>query len=123
MLDIGAVEKALYLMRNVGLIEYVNAEQVISKDFCLGPDGIPSRAIKNYHHMMLDKASEAIENQAIEKRDISGISFCVKKEDISNLKNEILNFQKKIIEKYSGKKSDAVYHMETALFALSKEEL
>lgn len=123
MLDVGEVERSLYIMRNLDLIEVVDGVQKISEDFMLSPDGIPSRAIKNYHHFMLDKASDAIENQEVAMRDISGISFAMDKDDVSNIKKDIQSFQRKMIKKYSAGKRNSVYHIETALFALSREDV
>jgi uncharacterized protein (TIGR02147 family) len=115
------IAHALKLMREVGLLEVVNGIEQICEDFVFSPDGIPSRAIKNYHHQMLEKAANAIEEQAVNKRDISGISFAVDVEDLPKLKKDIINFQKRMIKKYSEGKKDEVYHLEMALFALSNE--
>lgn len=117
------VAHSLLLMREVGLLEVVNGVEQICEDFVFSLDGIPSRAIKNYHHQMLDKASDALEEQMVERRDISGISFAVDLEEIPNLKKDILNFQKRMIKKYSEGKKEEVYHLEMALFALSNEGL
>ena len=117
------VSHALTLMRSVGLVEVVNGEEVICDDFVLSPDGIPSRAIKNYHHQMLDKASMALEEQPVEIRDISGISFAMDSENVKKLKKDILQFQNRMIKKYSTGKKNQVYHIEMALFALSSRDL
>ena len=117
------VKHALTLMRSVGLIENINGEEKICDDFVFSPDGIPSRAIKNYHHQMLDKASMALEEQPVEIRDISGISFAMDSKDVKKLKKDILQFQNRMIKKYTNGKKDQVYHIEMALFALSSGEL
>ena len=72
---------------------------------------------------MLSKASEALEKQDVEKRDISGISFAVDPEQLANLKKDILNFQKRIIKKYSQGDKKQVYHLEMALFALTNGDI
>lgn len=115
------VAQSLKLMRDVGLLEVINGIEQICEDFVFSPDGIPSRAIKNYHHQMLDKASDALEEQMVERRDISGISFGVDLDDLPSLKKDILNFQKRMVKKYSEGKKDEIYHLEMALFALSNE--
>lgn len=115
------VAHALILMREVGLLEVINGVEQICEDFVFSPDGIPSRAIKNYHHQMLDKASDSLEEQMMERRDISGISFAVDLDDVAKLKKDILSFQKRMIKKYSVGKKEEVYHLEMALFALSNE--
>ena len=88
---------ALKLMREVGLLEVINGIEQICPDFVFSPDGIPSRAIKNYHHQMLDMAANAIEEQSVDKRDITGLSFAIDSEDLPKLKKDIMNFQKRMI--------------------------
>lgn len=117
------VDHALHLMRKVGLIETVNGVEEICDDYVLCPDGVPSRAVKNYHHQMLDKASLAIEEQPVEKRDVSGISFALDCSELKKLKKDILQFQNRMIKKYSKGTKNQVYHIEVALFPLSKEEI
>lgn len=114
---------ALKLMREVGLLETKNGVEQISSDFVLSPDGIPSRAIKNYHHQMLDKASVALEEQMTQMRDVSGVSMAIDRDDLKKFKKDILNFQKRMIKKYSTGKKNEVYHLEMALFALSNGDL
>lgn len=117
------VDRALKLMRSVGLLEVVNGVEQICEDFILSPDGIPSRAIKNYHHQMLNKASDALEDQLLEMRDISGISFAMDLDDVDKIKKDIFNFQKRLIKKYSKGKKNVLYHLEMALFCLSNGDL
>ncbi len=117
------VEDSLKKMRLVGLLKEVDGVEMISDDFVFSPEEIPSRAVKNYHHQMLSKASTALEEQMVQKRDISGISFAIDKKDIESIKKDILNFQKRMVKKYSEGKKNEVYHLEMALFALTNEEL
>ena len=119
--DYSVIEKSLALMRKVELIEETEDGPKISDDFIFCPNEISSRAIKNYHHLMLDKASEALENQAIDKRDISGISFAMNSQDLPQIKKDILSFQKRMVKKYSQGTKNSVYHIESALFELTKE--
>lgn len=114
---------ALELMKKVGLIETINGEEKICGELVISPDGIPSRAIKNYHHRMLDQASLAMEEQPVEIRDISGVSFAMDSQDVKKLKKDIANFRNRMIKKYSSGKKDQVYHIELALFALSSGDL
>lgn len=117
------VAYALKLMRDIGLLEVIDGNEQLCSDFVFSTDGIPSRAIRNYHHKMLSKASEALEKQAVEARDISGISFAIDPDQLSLIKKDILAFQKRMIKKYSQGNKKQVYHLEMALFALSNGEL
>ena len=116
-IDLEEVEYALNLMEKVGLVENINGDKVICSDLVISPTGIPSRAIKNYHHQMLTKASTALEEQPVDMREISGVSFAMNSKDVPKIKKEILNFKKRLIKKYSGESKNQVYHIEFALFA------
>lgn len=123
-LDVASIDTALRLMRKVGLLICENGVEKICHDFLIGPDQISSRAVKNYHHQILNKASAALEEQSVEMRDISGISFAIDTKDIKNIKKDILNFQKRMIKKYStSTKKSELYHLEMALFSLTKRSL
>jgi len=104
------VKMAIDKMVNVGLIsKHVlkngTTSYKICEDYIMSNEGIPSKAVRNYHRQILTKAIESLELQHISERDISGIGLTIDKKDIPQLKKDISDFQDMIIEKYSkGKK-------------------
>lgn len=111
-----AVEK----MVRVGLIKETSRGLKACDDYVLSPDGVTSRAIKNYHHSILKMADEALEVQTIEEREISGISLAINPKNLNKIKKDIDDFQRELIEKYCKGKRSEVYHLELALFKLTK---
>lgn len=110
---------AIENMVRVGLVQETPKGLKASESFVLSPDGIPSKAVRDFHHSILEKAREALENQPIDKREISGISFAIDPKNLDSLKKDIDTFQNEIVEKYGKGKRSEVYHLESALFSLT----
>ena len=110
-----AIEKLV----KVDLISKKGESYLVNDEWIQSPDGIPSEAIRKYHRDMLNKASEALDFQKIEERDISGVGFAVDPKYLPNMKKEIKEFQDKLLEKYSGGEKSEVYQLEMALFKVS----
>lgn len=120
------VKTAIDKMVNVGLIKKIVHKDgrftyKVSNEFVLSNDGIPSKAIKNYHRQILNKAIESLEIQHIKERDITGIGLVLDMKDLPAIKKDIAEFQNMMIEKYAKGKKQRVYQLEVALFALSEE--
>lgn len=81
--------------------------------------GVPSEAIRQYHKQLLKKASDALEFQPVQERDISGIGFAVDPKELDAIRREILEFQERLVAKYRKGKLREVYHLEMALFRLT----
>ncbi len=126
-LGISATDAKLAIDRlfRVGLIERANGKIRVTPDFVLAPEGVPSAAVRKFHGQILEKAKTALETQAVEERDIAGISFAVDPAQIPALKKEIHDFLDRLatrLDRADPKKKTEVYHLETALFRLSETE-
>ena len=116
------INKAIELFKRNGLIERIeNANQVVRyrklKDTISTFEDIPSEAIRSHHKGMISQSLEALENQPVQSRQFSGLTFRVKKDRISQLKSEIQNFFSKIYEDYSDADGAEVYQMNLQLFS------
>lgn len=115
------IEYALARMVELDFIEFEDGKYQISNEVYISPNDIPSLAIRNFHHSMLNKAKEALEEQEIKNRDIQGMTFAISEEKIEALKLEIRKFQKFLIDKYQSDRKNKIYHLETALFEITKQ--
>lgn len=122
-LDISVAEARLAMerLRNVGLVRVDGDEAKADRDHVFTPENIPSEAVRNYHKRMLELATQALEVQKVEDRDIAGAGFAVDTKHLPAIKREISQFLDHIVRKYSKGKKTAVYHLETALFRLTRE--
>ncbi|MCO4792152.1 MAG: TIGR02147 family protein [Bacteriovoracaceae bacterium] len=114
------VKVAIERMMRVGLIEETKDGLKSSEDFIFSPDGIPSQAIRNYHSAILKKATESLETQNLDEREITGLGFAVDPKHIPTIKKEIQEFRDMIAQKYSKGEKTVIYQLELALFKLSE---
>lgn len=114
---------AMDLLLKLKIVTLSDDRVVADASHIASSSDIPSQAIRSYHRQILQKASEALETQGIEDREISGIGFAVNPKRIAQLKNDIVAFQDEILEKYSGGKKSEVYFLEMALFKLTQGDL
>lgn len=114
------VKVALERMMRVGLIEETKNGLKACDDFVFSPDGIPSQAIRNYHRAILQKASESLDTQKVEEREVTGLGFAMDPKHLPAIKKEIQEFRDMIAGKYSKGEKSMVYQLELSLFKLSK---
>lgn len=113
-------QMAMRLLTRLGLVKKRNGRIICAKDYVLSPSGAPSAAIRNFHRQMLVKATEALEFQSVDDREVSGVGFALDPKLLPQLKHEISEFQDQLIAKYSIGKRQEVYFFETALFRLTQ---
>lgn len=82
---------------------------------------IPSAGIRKYHRQILEKASESLETVPVDRREFQGVGLVVKTADLKRLKTEIDQFTDMVRNKFHRPKEENVYHLEVALFPLTKE--
>lgn len=85
---------------------------------------VPSGAIRSYHAQMLERAKQSLQTQAIEERDITGISVAINPERIPELREEIKKFRLKLARMAGNTEfteCTEVYQLEVALFRLSSK--
>jgi uncharacterized protein (TIGR02147 family) len=117
------VAHALLLLRNVGILTVENGLEKITQDIVISPTDIPSNAIRNYHHHMLDKSKEALDHVMPEKRDFQSLLMAVDREDLAELKKEIQKFQKRLIKKFNQKENlNEVIHLHLNLIPMTNED-
>jgi uncharacterized protein (TIGR02147 family) len=80
-----------------------------------------SVALKKLQTQFLNKAIEAVDSVAIEKRDHTGMTLSVAMEDMSAIKKRIKEFRRELMTFIERKKKrDEVYQLSIAFFPLTK---
>jgi uncharacterized protein (TIGR02147 family) len=114
-----AIDRLLLL----GLLErkpdggLVNTENYIKT-----PTNQPSRAIRNHHQQMIQKAQEALENQPVTHRDIVGTTLTIRRDQIDLAKREIAKFHRHLAKLLNSPEASEVYQFNTQFFALTEPE-
>jgi len=116
------VRLAVERMSRIGILETVRGRLVVSKDFVVAQEGVPSEAVRNYHRQILAKASAALDLQKPEDREISGATLAVDPATIPDFKKDLSRFTREMAEKYGKSRlKKEVYHLEFCLMRLSEE--
>lgn len=108
------------LLQSMGLVIEKNGRIIGATDFVISPAGVPSSAVRTYHGQILAKALQALELQSVSEREFSGVGFAVSPRSLPAIKQEISDFQDKILAKYSKGNRQEVYFLETVLFKLTQ---
>lgn len=82
---------------------------------------VPSQAIRNYHRQMLTLAQNSIDSQSIEERDLSSVVMAVPKEKMTEVKEEIAQFRRRIAQMLhqSTEPKEDIYSLSIQFFRLS----
>ena len=91
----------------------------ITGQFFVDPQGTPSTALRNFHRQLLALASNSLELQPLDERDVSSTIMAINQEDLPRAKNDIKNFRESFDKKYSSaKRKNKVYCLGIQLFNL-----
>lgn len=113
---------AMDLLTHLKLVALRDGQLVAANDHILAQTEMPSAAIRAFHRQILGLAIASLETQSLHERDISGIGMAVDPASIPEMKKEIVEFQEKLLAKFSKGKKSEVYFVETAFFKLSVGE-
>lgn len=90
--------ESLRLLTTLGLLAktangYRQAQNLITTD-----DEVNDLLVKEYHRQMLSKASESLEDVPAEKRDISAVTFAIRRKDFPALKKHLQLMRKELLD-------------------------
>ena len=89
---------------------------------------IPSEAIRNFNRQLLSKASQSLETQSVNERDVSSLTFVVDTDDIPIFKESIKTFRRRFHReataraKKNAKKNNEVYALGIQFFRLTNKD-
>lgn len=84
---------------------------------------VPSAQIRKHHQQMMRQASCALENEDIKNREFFSLTFCVKRQDIPEIKEQIRKFKNRIESQYESNESDDIFQMNLQFFSHTIEML
>lgn len=93
---------------------------VTGKDMAT-PIDIPSKAIREGNRQYILKSLESLENDPVDLREISGVTFAVSKARLNDAKKLIRDFQMRLATFLESGHKTAVYRFNVQLYPLSKE--
>jgi uncharacterized protein (TIGR02147 family) len=113
---------AINRLLRLGLIKKAQGRfKKVDKTIATPTDQV-SRALRSFHSQMIAKAGEAIEQQDIQDREISGITLAIGPEQLVLAKKEIKKFQMKMARLLKTQEASEVYQLNVQFFRLSKKK-
>lgn len=120
---VAKVRRAIELLLEMGLI-LVQDDGSVSRgepSLTTGHE-VKSLAVGNFHRQMMARAAESIESVERERRDISGLTVCVPRTLVPELKHRIHQFRESMLEVCDRTgEGQVVYQLNIQLFPLSDE--
>ncbi len=86
------------------------------------PTDIPNKSLRKFHKTMLEKATMALEEQSVERRDISGHMLVIDRKKIPEAKRMIQDFRRRLADFLETSEGDAVYQIGIQLFDVLGEK-
>ena len=74
-----------------------------------------------YHRVLLERASEAIDLFSAQERDLSGVTLCIGKNRVVDLKKRIAEFRKELLARFDEEEGVQVVQVSFQLFPLTNE--
>ncbi|MCY4523439.1 MAG: DUF4423 domain-containing protein, partial [Halobacteriovoraceae bacterium] len=118
-LDVAMVNEALARLEKLNLISKSNGRYKRSDNgYLTTPYEIKSIGLRNFHKQILKMAGEAVEEQSIEQRNISGITISLDPEKLPEAKKRIQSFMEELMHFLEEGERTEVYQLSTLLFKL-----
>jgi uncharacterized protein (TIGR02147 family) len=119
-LDLKTTNEAIARLLKMNVIKEEKKGFILSTSNRKTSTDIPSEAIRKLNKQMLNKASEAIDDQEIDNRDFSIIFLSFNKSQLKLAKERIKNFRRDFMKEFeSSNGRDSVYSMGVQFFELT----
>lgn len=113
------VRAAVDRLLRLGLLERNKQGKLVRTDALLAtPTDIPDKSLKKHHTEMMTKAIEALEKQAVGKRDITSFTFAIDTRKMPEAKKMIRDFRRKLAAFLETPNGESVYQLNIQLFDL-----
>ncbi|MEW6778102.1 MAG: DUF4423 domain-containing protein, partial [Bdellovibrionota bacterium] len=118
-------KKALELLKRVGLARRGEDGRLRPAETNLiTPPNVQSLAVRNYHRAMLEKAAASLDGLPQETRNVTSLTFTLRKDQYEELCKRIWEFEREVIEKNTEEPggSSEVFVLGVQLFPLTRKK-
>lgn len=115
------IREALDLLLKNGLIAHDGTRLVVQNHTT--PSDVPSEVVRRYHRQVLEKASTAMEEQDVSRRDVSAITIGIRRDKVGLVKERLRQFRRQLaLELSEGVDKDSVYTLSMCFFEMTQGE-
>lgn len=120
--DEGAVTSSIDVLIRLGYLKREENRWVATEPDSTTTTGIPSKAIREYHKQMLEKARGSLLETNLKDRDFSSMVFAMNSRQMEHAKVRLQEFRRSLVKELEGMQGkDAVYCLSLNLFSLTGE--
>ena len=120
-IPMGVAMEALYRMEKLGIIAKENTYWKLTGKNMATPSNIPNSRLRQSHRQHIERALESLDHDAVEIRDITGITMAIKSNKINEAKHLIQDFRRRLSTFLETGTCDSVYRLNVQLFPLTQE--
>lgn len=121
--SIGQIKAAIENLIQIGVVQRNEKGQLVTSGQSVHSlNDVPSEAVRNHHKSMIERAKESIDEQSIDQRQISGLTFKINPEKVKDAKADIVNFFSEFNDKYFDEDGASVYQLNIQLFEHTKSD-
>lgn len=117
--DYEKIEKALENLLLLGLVKKIDQRFVRTGKSLRSSEEIPSQSIRNFHKEVFQLASESLEKDPVDQRDIRSMTMAIDEENLPKAKKLMLNFMAEMSKLMSTENPQKVYELSLAFFPLT----
>ena len=121
----GKVEKSLALLKRLGYLRFDEAKKRLvpsEENISTGPE-VFGLAVTRYHQQMIGLAKDALTDVAPTERDISAVTIAIAANRVDDLKAEIQNFRRKLLELSNASiDADEIMQVNVQLFPIARRD-
>lgn len=116
------IQDALDRLLSLGVLKEVKGKLVKQIKHIYTKNDIMNKAIREYHKTMGRFAIDQIDQQSVDDREFSGVTFNIHKKDLPKIKEAIREFSDQIVQNYEAqsKKGEETYHLSVQFFSVFK---
>lgn len=114
--------QALTRLETLGLLRVENDRYITTDEIFKTTTGVPNSARRSYHDQMIKKGNEALHQQDLQQRSISGVTLSTNLEGLGRARELIQEFQEQLIAEISPSKAlkDRIYQLNIQFFQLDQ---
>ncbi len=116
------IKEALIRLCYFGYLQKENGGYSVRQPAIITPSDVPSNALRMHHAQMMKRATEALEEQPVEKREITSMTLRIRATDLAEAKKRIRQFRDEFDAQFSKEEAAEIYQLNIQFFAHTEEK-
>lgn len=120
--DQAEIEESIELLLKLNMVKIENGMFYPSGEMYTSTHDIPSSGLKKFHKQHMKKAMDAVDEIAVELRDITSMTMAIDMEKIPEAKEMIKTFRRNLCKFMESGKKEQVYNLNIQLVPITQTQ-